>query len=412
MVHSFLKKLPKWKPSYLLSGLFLLFIFFVGLASLPSMLSICKSLLTGQLHPSALIRAVDTHYETMLTTGPQLNPLHNKGTYINVNGYMANLLGQTEMNQRIKLKNGHLTTIQEAPPPEEKIREAADKIIRLWQLQTSRGKDFLFVMVPSQISDWEDFLPPGYEDTDNAAADAVLALIAEQGVPCLDLRRSMQEENLSITDAIFVTDHHWTPQTAFWAYGKILRQLETMGILDQVQESYVQPENYTFETHENAFLGSSGKRTGIYYAGMDDAVFILPNYDTNISLSISSYPELSLEGPFDQVCYNQSAPRMPENPDPFLYNCYGYYGWGDHALLQWRNSAAPENKKMMLIGESYGNIPFSLMSLYFTSCDELDMRFFTEDFLTYFHSYDPDTVILQASVLTVIANESPYPNLS
>ena len=89
-------------------------------------------------------------------------------------------------------------------------------------------------------------------------------LLEEAGVPYLDLREEMQAEGISVTDAFYTTDHHWKPQTGLWAFGKILEKLETTGAIPSVDPVYTDPGNYSFEIHENTFLGSSGKRTGIH----------------------------------------------------------------------------------------------------------------------------------------------------
>ena len=165
---------------------------------------------------------------------------------------------------------------------------------------------------------------------------------------------------------------------------------------------YTDPENYIFETHENTFLGSSGKRTGIYYAGLDDSILIRPDFDTDISVSIPER-KLELRGRYEDVGYNTDAVHNYEDPDYYLENVYGLYGWGDMQLTHWRNELAPEQGRFLLIGESFGNIPFSLMSIVCSSCDEMDMRYYDGDFTKYYASYSPDTVIVEVNVDQVLS---------
>lgn len=402
-----LKKARKLRPAHLLAAAFLLYIGFVALYPLEPLKNDTKSLLKGEISVSAYMDRIDEMYDGMLSTEQDQPLLQNKGTYINLNGAMAKLLGQPMMNERVKLKNGHLTSVVSWRHSQEDIEYTAHNITRLSQMQQKNGGQFLFVLAPSQISKYEDLLPEGYTDTMNDTSDTLLSLLAQNGVAYLDLREALHKDQISNADAFFVTDHHWRPQTGFWAYTKILSALEESGAIASVDGFYTNSSHYDFVTYPNTFLGSSGKRTGICYAGVDDSIFIQPKFDTEITLSIPDR-ELELSGRYEDVCYNTDDPLNPDNPDYFQFNAYGLYGWGDNSLNRWRNENAPDNSKVMLIGDSFGNIPFSLMSIYFSDCDELDMRYYSEDFQRHYQDFQPDIVILEATLDQAVAENTCY----
>lgn len=397
----------KLRPGHLLSVLFLVFIVYVGLVAFPEFVTNTGKTLQRKQSVRNYIKQTDEQYEGMLVTDSEDTFLQNKGTYINLNGLMANVLQQPMTNHRVKLKNGHLANLESGTPDPEEIQLAAKNVIDFYNDHTAAGGKFLFVLVSRQVSKYEDLLPVGYTDTGHDTADAFLSLLQKAGVPYLDLREQMHKEGISVTDAYFTTDHHWKPQTAFWAYGKILGKLASMGAIDPVDPLYTDPQNYTFEIHENTFLGSSGKRTGIYYAGLDDAVLIRPNFETDISVSIPSL-EIQRQGSYEEAAYNTDAYHDYEHPDFFQENVYGLYGWGDVSLTHWRNAHAPDQSKFLLIGESYGNIPFSLMSLCLGSCDEIDLRYYQDDFSAYYDSYKPDTVVMELSVGSILSEFTTY----
>lgn len=405
---NFIAALRKLTPSRLLAVLFLLFIGYVACEPFPQFLSNTRALITEGISPRNYIRSIDDQYSGMLSTEKEKPLLQSKGTYINLNGLMANLLGQPMMNDRVTLKNGHLASLVSWRYSQEEIENAGENISRFAQRQLSQGKQFLFVMVPSQISKYEDLLPTGYTDTTNETADILLELLTQNGVPCLDLRETMHSEGMTQADAYFTTDHHWKPQTGFWAYTKMLEALQQFDVIAPVDSFYTDSGNFEFVTYEKTFLGSSGKRTGIYYAGLDDSIFIRPKFDTEISVTIPDRG-LDLTGRYEDVGYNTEVEMDYSHPDYFNENAYGLYGWGDTSLTQWRNENAPENAKVMLIGESFGNIPFSLMSLYFSSADELDMRYYSSDFAGYYASYQPDIVIMEVNVDQAVAEITTYP---
>lgn len=402
-----LKKARKLRPAHLLAAAFLLYIGFVALYPLEPLKNDTKSLLKGELSVSAYMERIDEMYDGMLSTEQAQPLLQNKGTYINLNGAMAKLLGQPMMNERVKLKNGHLTSVVSWRHSQENIEYTAQNIASLARKQEKNGGQFLFVLAPSQISKYEDLLPEGYTDTMNDTSDTLLSLLAQNGVAYLDLREALHKDQISNADAFFVTDHHWRPQTGFWAYTKILSALEESGAIASVDGFYTDSSHYDFVTYPNTFLGSSGKRTGICYAGVDDSIFIQPQFDTEITLTVPDR-ELELTGRYEEVCYNSEDTLNPDNPDYFQFNAYGLYGWGDNSLNRWRNENAPDNSKVMLIGDSFGNIPFSLMSIYFSDCDELDMRYYSEDFQRHYQDFQPDIVILEATLDQAVAENTCY----
>ena len=407
MLKEYFQTKIKIRPGYILTALFLFFIFSVGLAALPQLFINAGKTMQRNSGVQNFIKQTNDQYEQMLEEGKNTYALHSKDTYINLNGLLAGKLRQPFLNDRILMKNGHLGHVVSQTPEPEAIRNAADHIIAFYKEHTAAGGDFLFVMFPSQISKYEDYLPTGYTDTTNATADAFLSLLGQAGVPYMDLREHMQAEGMSVTDHFYVTDHHWKPQTGFWAYSKMLAGLAEMQIISPVDSFYTDPDNYTFVTYENTFLGSSGKRTGIYYAGLDDSILIQPNFETQIAISV---PErgLELRGRYEEVCYNTEAEHNFEDPDFFLENCYGLYGWGDTPITHWRNDQAPVTGRFLLIGESFGNIPFSLMSIVFSSCDEIDLRYFEEDFTGYYNNYRPETVIMALNVDNTISEFTHY----
>lgn len=395
------------RANHVLAVLFLCFIFYVGLAAMPQFLVNTGRTIQWQDDVFTYIGRIDSQYTGMLENGNQYPCLQSKDTYIDLNGFLAKVLRQPMMNDRVTLKNGHLSHVVSQSPEPEEIRDAADNIIRFHNVHTASGGSFLFVMAPSQISKYEDLLPTGYTDTTNDTADAFLTLLEQAGVPYLDLREEMHREGISAAEAYYTTDHHWLPQTGLWAYGKILEKLYHMGAIDPVDSLYTDPDNYTFETYENTFLGSSGKRTGIYYAGLDDSIYIHPNFETDISVRIPER-QLELRGTYQEVCYNTEAVHNYQDPDFYLENSYGLYGWGDNPITHWRNDQAPQQKKFLLVGESFGNIPFSLMSIPFSSCDEVDRRFFTDDFVSYYEEYAPDMVIIEVNVDMTVSETTTF----
>lgn len=415
MLKNWLKRL---NSSHILAAFFLAYIFYVALAPAPKLLTHIRILLADAPPPlfPAIVETVDTQYETMLTTEAHKPLLHNNATYINFNGYIAKLLDQTYINDRIKLNNGQMVQLQEEMPPDYLMTAIADNLARVHQHQQDAGKNMLFVLAPTKIIEGEDLLPVGYTDTTNETSDLLLSLLEERGVACLDLRENFREDGMIAADSYFITDHHWLPETGFWAYTQIVEKLVEMGIFSSMDPAYTDEENFHFKVYEDCFLGSSGKRAGIYYAGTDDFCIIEPKFETNITVQYYG-DETCYEGSYANVVNNPTIEPLLANKDYFNDNPYVLYGYGDTDPALRLNESAPEKTKLMLIGDSYNNVPFSLMSLYASSCYEIDTRTLSGEFPsaepvnfeTLYNEYQPDTIIFLIQNKGCMDNNVTYP---
>ena len=86
----------KIRPVHVLAVCFLGFMLYVGLAALPSLLIQTGETMQGDIQARNYIRQTNDLYEGMLRTDPEVPHLQNKGTYINLNGFMAKTLGRVQ----------------------------------------------------------------------------------------------------------------------------------------------------------------------------------------------------------------------------------------------------------------------------------------------------------------------------
>ena len=380
-----------------LAAAFLIAIFYIGSATAPSALARIGELAAGG--PPGIPQArkqIASDYQGMLDF--EHPDFRGKGLYINLNGLMARAMGQRYMNEQVKLDNGHLTALYYKRDP----ARSAEQMAKLRDRQEERGKAFLFVATPCQIPKYDNVLPTGYYDYSNQNIDALLGALREKGVPAMDLREELRADGISNTDAFFVTDVHWKPETGFWAYAKIVSYLEQAGLIAPIDPMYTDIDEFNIEVLEGIFLGSSGNRTGKYYAGVDDLSLIAPGFKTDISVEI---PSMSMEkqGEFADVAINRNLLGR----DYFTANPYRAYGHGNRDFISYRNAGAPIGMKAMAIGDSFSNVPFAFLSLAFAECDQLDMRYYEGDFEEYYDEYGPDIVIVM-----VYPDEIDHPSLT
>jgi len=323
----------------------------------------------------------------------------NKSTYINLNGLTARIMGQRYMNQRVKLDTGHITSISNPTD----VTLAATQLIKLNERQKNSGKDFLFVLAPCKIPKYEDIVPLGYTDYANQNADELVKLLRLSQVAVLDLRDEMIKDEINFSEAFFLTDHHWKPETGFWAYTKIVDYLTQENILSPIASKYTNTKAYNFENYKDWYLGSDGKRTGIYFAGVDDFTLITPKFDTDILYEIPA-KNISRHGSFSDAIIDYSRIKK----DYFLADSYYSYAFANTAYGIYRNEKAPCQIKVLTIHDSFARLPNAFLSLAVSSHDTWDMRDYTQNFEEYYLEYRPDLIIVQVNARGVNSNNTTY----
>ena len=381
---------------------FLLAIFYIGSATFPATVNNIGSIFDNaqsdrQPNTSSIKKQIDRDYRRMLDF--EHSNLKSKGTYVNLNGLMARIIGQRYMNKRVKLENGHLAAMVK---PQD-VTLPAIQLTKLYTHQKEKDKDFLYVLAPDQVPKYEDILPAGYKSYSNQNADDLLETLRKNDVPVLDLREEMLNEKIDHTDAFFVTDHHWKPETGFWAYTKIIDQLVQTGAMNPIDSVYTDINEYEIEVYKDFFLGSAGKRTGSYYAGVDDFSFIFPKFETDFSLELPSR-SISLHGDFRDIAYDTSCIVY----DYFSARVHDSYGHGQYGYKHYNNEMAPSDLKVLIIGDSFSRVPCTFLPLVFNSCNQFDMRYFEGDFEECYYEYNPDVVIVLTTPASVKEKHLTY----
>ena len=385
----------------ILACVFMLFTIYVGIEAFPVVLVELSNMTKSGGHDFVDIRDnLDKSYANMLSTEINKPALRNAGTYINLNGLMAHMLGQRYVNERIKLDNGQLTTLVESV----NTNLASERMTTFFLQQKERNKHFLFVVAPNMISKYDSGIPVGYQNFSNDNTDSLVSSLSKNNVPILDLREKMHEQGISHSEAFYKTDHHWKTETGLWAYTEIVQSLTEMGAIPKVDSSYTNVDNFESRLYKDWFLGSSGKRTGRYYAGLDDFQLIIPKFETNMTLEIPT-SKISNSGKFEDVALNM---KMLNKKDYFNANPYSVYGYAERDLSHWWNEYAPVNQKVLMIGDSFGNVPFAFLPLVISTCDEMDMRYFKEDFESYYDEFEPDIVIFLINATSPSADNTTY----
>lgn len=338
--------------------------------------------------------------DTSIIEKPFDNNFEGKNFFITLNGAYQNLMGAREVNKRYKLDNGHLTYVIGS----YNMEEIAQNTIEFRDALSALHIPMVYVNTPFKIHQTDKQLPENILDYSNENANIFLEHLRKENVTTLDLRENIVEDNLDHYNMFYKTDHHWKAEAGLWAAGEISAFLSALDDDYSVEETILNPSSYTYEVHENIFLGSAGRRVGRLYAGMDDFTVITPNFETKLSFSAENGP-VHREGSFSDVFIVRDA-LYPD--DPLTSNVYSTYCGSSFSQMELRNHGTESGpsctpKKLLLIRDSFSDVLIPFLSLGYEQLDVLDLRTFEGNLMDYIERSCPDMVL-------VVYNPGAYEN--
>ena len=274
--------------------------------------------------------------------------------------------------------------------PRVDAKKYAERIIGL---QNSINAPILYVQAPNKKLKGYTKLPGHFDNYSNDNADEFLAAI-DSKVDYLDLRETLESEELDKKELFYVTDHHWTTETAFWGFVKTVEKIrENYGIDLDPQGIYTDIKNYTAEEYPDSFLGAQGRRVGRFYVGVDDYTLLLPNFNTSFTTldTITSPDKPVSTGNFREAFIDEEI----LSSDDVSANKHAAYLTVDRGELIIRNELNPDGKKVLMIKDSFAMPYACFMAPCTYETVMIDMRYFpmSRKIADYINEYDPDVVL-------------------
>ncbi len=306
--------------------------------------------------------------------------------FINLNGLATRVLGINYLNEEIKLANGQLTTEASAL---EDITAPKTAALKLDSFLSDRGIDFVYMLAPAKQAYYNVEYAPGYGSDLKVSNDAFMEVLDDAGINAIDMNVWFEENEWDMKDVYFDTDHHWKPQAALAAANEAMQMLKEKGIIDYYDKELLESDSYDIVTLEDWFLGSNGKRTGIYYAGVDDIDVYLPKFDTDYSYS-------GLNSDSTNWTYSDFPLNLTYmDSKDYSKDPYSMYLYGDYPLQLVTNEDAPIDKTVLLFGDSYKKPYNYFLSTQFKRIYAIDLRHYTDGSLAQFiGEIQPDIVLM------------------
>ena len=315
------------------------------------------------------------------------NSFFHKNDFVNLNGAFARLTGRRTLNEVVKLNNGMLgRTLSNVD-----TTALTNGISGFSDYLREQNIPFLYIQMPEkEYLDGQSHLR-GVTSYGNKTADDLLFQLSVGDVETLDLRPLLSQTPEMLEQYFYKTDHHWNSDGAFVGFQELLSRLHELFPDGNIDLTYAQADQWERHEIDNWFLGTLGKRVGIYFGGTDPLIWHTPMFETEMSCAIPDYSKF-YRGDFNEV---NIRTKFIEEKDYFGWTAYSVYIGGDYPLVQHRNLNAPSSLKLLVLKDSFSRPLHPFLSTVFQEIDVIDPRSFTEcSIAEYVERTEPDIVIL------------------
>lgn len=288
--------------------------------------------------------------------------IHSLTYLINDNRYM-----QKGSDHIVRMDNGYLAYDYVTIQNDDVIKDTALSCAKLSDFCKELNIPFMYIYAPQKQYFGE--YPLGRENTSQEEGEKFVKYLRENGVNTLSLAEKMIDQNFKMEEAYFITDHHWTPETGFWATGEICKKLNSdYGF--KYNPDYIDITNYDVKKYEDWFLGSQGKKAGRFFTplGIDDISLITPKFETEVQVKDRRGTK---NGTLVDAVYEL---HRIEEKNLHGQNPYATYSGGDFAEQIIINKKATNDQKIVIVRDSFACTVTPFLALNVAEIRILDIR--------------------------------------
>ena len=256
-------------------------------------------------------------------------------------------------------------------------QNAIDNLNDLGDYTKEKGIDLFYTLIPTKDLVLMDKIPEYYRNDSSHVFKAMKEGLNENVnfINLYDTIKNAQKD----TPQYYMTDHHWNTNGVFTGYKNIISEINKS--IPEVGQSYSK-DDFTFETYENTFLGSSGRIATISVVEeFDDIDLYYPKFKSEIDID-SNYTT-------DYPIYH-----MNYVSEEIYKNDYGVYLGGAYQDLTIKNNASTSDKTAVVVGISYAPPLTILLAEHFKEINYIDLRYTEHESLySLIDEKNPDAVI-------------------
>ena len=219
----------------------------------------------------------------------------------------------------------------------------AEAVARFDEVMTEKGIKVTVATAPRQIDALKKYLPATFGESENRAAE----LLDGEGVERIALGEAISAQK---GYTWFLTDHHWTPLGAYYAYA---------ALGDELGYTPLPLSEFRAETVSREFYGTVWSKSGIYAASPDEITLYRYDGDTDFKVTDADSGEVYLEG-----LYDKSKLEIKDKYSLFLGGDYGHVKISDGS----------EKPTLLVIKDSYFDALAPFLARHF-ELDVIDLRY-------------------------------------
>lgn len=273
-----------------------------------------------------------------------------RNSWIGIKSTVDRFLGKKEENGVFLGKDDYL--IEDFKKPEEKNLQETIKAMNNFS-EKYKGINQYALIAPNSVSILKDKLPKNAPVEDQKAYIEELKSSLNSNIKFIDIYNTLESHKDEYI--YYRTDHHWTTLGAYYAF------------LDAANEMRLTPKEnyYDIETVTDEFYGTLYSKSGFKGIEPDSIEVYIPK-DENDEVVVSYAEEKKKSGSI----YNSEKLNEKDKYEVFLE--------GNHPLVK-INTLTDNNKKLLLIKDSYANSFVQFLTPYFNEIVIVDPRYYYED---------------------------------
>lgn len=273
-----------------------------------------------------------------------------RNSWIGVKSTVDRILGKKEENGVFLSKDGYL--IEDFKKPEEKNLQETIKAMNSFS-EKYKGINQYALIAPNAVSVLNNKLPKNAPVEDQKVYIEELKSSLNSNIKFIDTYNTLESHKDEYI--YYRTDHHWTTLGAYYAF---LDAAKEMGLTPK--ENY-----YDIEIVTDKFYGTLYSKSGFKGIEPDSIEVYIPK-DENDQVLVS-YEE---EKKKSTSIYNSEKLKEKDKYEVFLE--------GNHPLVK-INTLVDNNKKLLLIKDSYANSFVQFLTPYFNEIVIVDPRYYYGD---------------------------------
>lgn len=270
-----------------------------------------------------------------------------------------------ENNGVILGQNGALIDrLEYSAEDEQTIKENLSAIESFCDVLRKKGISVEFALAPRSIDVLSEYLPALYSGERNGS---VKKLLGEAGISYLDLEAAIKQNGKGYV--WFLTDHHWTPLGAYYAYDALG---ESLGF-----EPF-DLSHFNAESVSESFFGTTYSKAGIYSVKPDEITLLRYAGDSDFKVTNGETGEIILDGFYDR--------GKLEEKDKYSVFLGGDYG---HIKI----AGGEKKERLLVIKDSYFDSIAPFLARHF-ELDVIDLRYYSGSAAEYASLSGADKILI------------------